>query len=214
MIDGSQNLKVKAIRTPQKTNRRNLAIGSILIIASAIGVWWTIQANNHTDEFLVSVAPASSGSSVTESSFRAVKMNLGSSGKLYLKPGDLPKSAYLLVTVDAGQLVPKSSLANSIIDAREPVVITSKMPLPAKVKVGDFVDVWVSKSTANNKFQPPTKIVLDAEIVDIVQSSGIMSDQAQQIQVLVPTDSVASILDAIASKDALSLVLQRNLGDD
>jgi hypothetical protein len=57
-------------------------------------------------------------------------------------------------------------------------------------------------------------LVLDAEIVDIAEAKGVMSDQQPQVQVLVPVESVSPILDAVASKDALSMILKRNLGND
>jgi hypothetical protein len=56
--------------------------------------------------------------------------------------------------------------------------------------------------------------VLDAEIVDITTATGVMADQQPQVQVLVPVESVSPILDAVASKHALSLILKRNLGND
>jgi hypothetical protein len=87
------------------------------------------------------------------------------------------------------------------------------MPVPANLKVGDFVDVWVSAAIENNKFAPSVTLVRDAEITDIIEPSGVMADQTPRVQVLVPVVSVAPILDAIASKGALSLVLKRNLGN-
>ena len=214
MISQSENQKMKSIRTPQLTNRRNIAVGLILVILSGLGVWLTIQVNNHTEEFLITEQSLASGAEVGAGGFRAVRMNLGASANLYLKPGDADKAAYLLVGINAGELVPKSFLSTSALDSRTPVVITSKMPLPAKVKIGDLVDIWVSKVTANNQFAAPVQIVIDAEIADIVDASGIMNDQAQQVQVLVPDESVAAIVDAIASKNVLSLVMHRNLGND
>ena len=214
MNSRAENLKMKSIRTPQRTNRRNVAIGLILVVISGLGVWFTIQVNNRTEEFLIAGKAAASGAEIGAGGFRAVRMNLGNSGKLYLQPGDVDKKAYLLVGIDAGQLVPKSFLATRALDSRKPVIISSKMPLPTNVKVGDLVDVWVSRVTANNQFSPPVQIVIDAEIADILESSSIMSDQTQQVQVLVPDESVATIIDAIASKDVLSLVMHRNLGND
>ncbi|MFM6939390.1 MAG: hypothetical protein ACKOUD_02065 [Rhodoluna sp.] len=207
-------MKLKHLRNPQKTGRRNFALGLLLIAVSAIGVWWTVESNNKTNEYLIAAQAVSSGSTVSSSSFRAVKMNLEGSSDLYLKPGDLPPSAFLLVNVEAGQLIPKNLVSTAVIDARKPVVVTSKMPLPSTVKAGDFVDVWVSKATSNNVLLPSVQLVLGAEIVEIVEGGGLMSDQSQQVQILVPAESVAPIVDAVSTKSALSLVLQRNLTDD
>jgi hypothetical protein len=207
-------MKMKRLGAQRSSVRRNLFLGMLLISISMGGVWWLIEANNRTEEFLVAAKPATSGSMITESSFRIVSLNLGESSRLYLKPGDLEPGNYLLNTMAVGQLVALGSVASAIIDARQPVVITSTMPLPRGVGVGDFVDIWVSESQEGGLFAEPLTLVLDAEIVDITTATGVMADQQPQVQVLVPVESVSPILDAVASKHALSLILKRNLGND
>ena len=205
---------MKRLGAQKIASRKNLLLGMLLITISMVGVWWIIEANNATEEFLVAAKPAASGSIITESSFRVARMNLGESSRLYLKPGDLEPGNYLLNNMAVGQLVALGSVASAIIDARQPVVITSTMPLPQGVGVGDFVDIWVSESLEGGAFAAPMTLVLDAEIVDIAQATGVMADRQPQIQGLVPVESVSPILDAVASKDAISMILKRNLGND
>ena len=207
-------MKMKRLGAQQSTSRRNVILGALLIAISMAGVWLVIEANNHTEEFLVAAKPAASGSMITESSFRVVRMNLGDSTALYLKPGDLEPGNYLLNTMAVGQLVALGSVASAIIDPRQPVVITSTMPLPQGVGVGDFVDIWVSEAIQGGSFAAPMTLVLDAEIVDVAAATGVLADQQPQVQVLVPVESVSPILDAVASKDSLSMILKRNLGND
>ena len=120
-------MKKKRLGAQQFMSRRNLLLGVFLIALSMTGVWWVIEQNNRTDEFLVAAKPAASGSMITENSFRVVRMNLGGSASLYLKPGDLEPGNYLLNTMAVGQLVALGSVASAIIDARQPVVISSTM---------------------------------------------------------------------------------------
>jgi hypothetical protein len=206
--------KSRRLRMPQRNTRRSLLIGLVITAASLAGVWLAIQSNDKTEDFLVAAKPASSGSVVTSGSFRVEKLNLASSSDRYLRPGDVPVGSYLLNTFDVGQLVPKGSVATSIIDARQPVIISSVMPVPKSLKVGDFVDVWVSAAIENNKFASAVMLVRDAEVTDVMAAAGVLADQTPKVQVLVPVASVAPILDSIASKGALSLVLKRNLGND
>jgi hypothetical protein len=207
-------MKLKRLGVQLNKSRRNMILGMLLIAISVVGVWLVVEGNNRTEEFLVAAKPASSGSMITESSFRVVRMNLGESARLYLKPGDLEPGNYLLNTMEAGQLVALGSVASAIIDSRQPVVITSTMPLPEGVGVGDFVDIWVSEAQEGGSFATPLILVIDAEIVGLAEASGVMNDQQPQVQVLVPVESVSPILDAVASKDALSMILKRNLGND
>lgn len=206
--------KLRRLRMPQRNTRRNLLLGSILVIASVTGVWFVVDANTRTEVFLVAAAPAASGSVIGSSSLRVARMNLGSSREVYLRPGDVGAGAYFLTTMATGQLVPRGSVATGIIDARQTVVISSVMPTPKSLKVGDLVDVWVSDLLDNNKFAPPITLVLDAEVTEVIEESGVLAEQSPKVQILVPIASVAPILDAIASKDALSMVLKRNLGND
>ena len=122
-------MKMKRLGAQRSASRRNLILGMLLITISMVGVWLVIEANNRTEEFLVAAQPAASGSVITESSFRVVRLNLGDSSRLYLKPGDLDEGNYLLNTMAVGQLVALGSVASAIIDARQPVVITSAMPI-------------------------------------------------------------------------------------
>jgi hypothetical protein len=207
-------MKSKRLRSPQRAGRRKLVIGSGLVALSALGVWLTIETNNQTQEFLVAAQATTGGSPLTAADLKVTRMNLSDSSGLYLKPGDLPKGGYLLFSTEAGQLVPKSWVASAVIDSREPVVLTSTMPLPSKLKVGDLVDVWVSKKQDGAKYAAAIQLVLNAEVVEITEANGVLADQSPKVQVLVPTESVGPILDAIASKDALSLVLQRTLDNE
>jgi hypothetical protein len=207
-------MKTKRLGSQKSSSRRNLILGLLLITVSMVGVWLVIESNNRTEEFLVAARPAASGTMISESSFRVVRMNLGESSELYLRPGDLEPGNYLLNTMAAGQLVALGSVASAIIDARQPVVITSTMPMPQGVGVGDFVDIWVSEALPGGTFAAPMTLVLDAEIVDIAEAAGVLSDQQPQVQVLVPAESVSPILDAVASRHALSMILKRNLGND
>jgi hypothetical protein len=206
--------KSRRLRMPQRKTRRSLLIGLAIMIASLAGVWFAIQSNDKTEDFLVAAKPASSGSVVTSGSFRVEKLNLAGSSDRYLRPGDVPLGSYLLNTFDVGQLVPKGSVSSSIIDARQPVIISSVMPVPKSLKVGDYVDIWVSAAIESNKFASAVMLVSDAEVTDVMAAAGVLADQAPNVQLLVPVTSVAPILDSIASKGALSLVLKRNLGND
>lgn len=205
--------KLRRLRAPQKTKRTKLALGIGLLIGSVTAVTVVIAANNQTEEFLVATDAVASGTLISDQTVTPTKLNLGAAGALYLQPGDLPPGSYLLFSVKRGQLIPRASIASSIIDAREPVVVSSTMPLPTGLKAGDLVDVWSSALTDRNLFAPPVSLVFSAEVTDVRQPTGMFAAQQPEVQLLVPAESVAPILDAIASKDALSLVLKRNLGN-
>ena len=206
--------KIRRLRMPQRAGRQKLIIGIILVVLSLLGVRLVIDSNNQTEDFLVAANPVASGSIVTAANFRVEHLNLSDSRDIYLKPGQLDSGSYLLGGLAVGQLIPKSLVSSNIVDAREPVIIRSVMPVPLSLRVGDHVDVWISTAVANNKFSTPVSIVLGAEVEGIIQDSGVIGNQEPKVQLLVPTEAVPAILSAIASKDALSIVLKRNLADE
>ena len=205
---------IKRIRTPQRTKRRYLLVAGSLAIGSGLAAWLTLNVSAKTHEYLVAASSLASGAPINASSFVVQSLSLGDSGSLYLQPSDFKSSGYLLQSVQQGQLVAKSEVSTAIIDARQPVVVTSTMSLPTALSAGDSVDVWTSSLNAKNKFDPPSQVVLNAEVTEVRQPSGVFGDQRPEVQLLVPVAAVSPILAAIADKDAISLVLKRNLGHD
>jgi hypothetical protein len=204
-------MTLKAIRRPGRTKYAALAIA--LISLSITGVWLTIEANDQTAEYLVASVALPAGSPVGDASLGKISANLGNSAANYVLDGQLPKGAYLLGPVVAGQLITKSQLASAVLDSRSPVVIESKMPIAAGIKPGSSVDVWVSKRLENNAFAAPVAIVLAAEVAQVIEPSGMFASAVPSVELWVPSAAVSPILAAIASQDSISLVLRPTFAD-
>jgi len=204
----------RRLRSPHLAKRRNIFFAVGLVALSVGGVWLAIEANNHTEEFLVSASALPAGSSVDEAMFQVMNANLGSSSGQYLRVGELPKGSYLLGPVVPGQLIIKSMLASEIIDSRVPLVITSKMPLPLALKPGGSVDLWVSEKLEDNKFAPPYALVLGAEVARILETTGMFAEQVSPVELWVPTEAIAPVLDAVDAGDSISLILRPTAADD
>lgn len=204
-------MKLKAIRRPGQTKYVTLAIA--LISLSITGVWLTIEANDQTAEYLAAAVALPAGSPVGDASVGKVSANLGTSAANYILEGQLPKGAYLLGPVVAGQLITKSQLASAVLDSRSPVVIESKMPIAAGIKPGSSVDVWVSKRLENNAFATPVAIVLAAEVAQVIEPSGMFASAVPSVELWVPSAAVSPILAAISSQDSISLVLRPTFAD-
>lgn len=212
-VDFACNMTNALVRKTQlgRTKYAILAVG--LLAASIGGVWLTIEANNQTDQFLVAAVALPAGSPVADSVVAALPANLGSSASNYVLEGRLPKGAYLLGPVVAGQLIAKSQLASAVLDSRSPVVIESKMPIAKGIKPGSSVDVWVSKRLENNAFANPVAVVLAAEVAAVIEPSGMFASAAPSVELWVPSAAVAPILSAIAAQDSISLVLRPTFAD-
>lgn len=204
---------IRKLKAPHLSRRRNLFFAIGLVVLSVSGVWFAIESNNHTEEFLVSTSALPAGSLVQEDMFQVINANLSSSSQKYLRVGELPSGSYLLGPVVPGQLIIKSMLATEIIDSRVPLVITSKMPLPQALKPGGSVDLWVSERLENNQFAPPYALVLGAEVARIIETSGMFAQDVSPVELWVPTAAIAPVLDAVDAGDSISLILRPTAAD-
>lgn len=203
----------RKLKSPHLAKRKTLFLAVGLIALSVGGVWFAIESNNQTEEFLVSAGALPAGSRVDESMLLPIAVNLGSSADKYLRAGELSPGSYLLGPMVPGQLVIKSMLASDIIDARVPLVITSKMPLPLALKPGGSVDLWVSEKLENNSFAAPYALVLGAEVARIIETSGMFASDVSPVELWVPTEAIGPVLDAVDAGDSISLILRPTAAD-
>lgn len=203
----------RKLKSPYLARRKTLVLAFGLVTLSVGGVWLAIETNNSTEEYLVSAGALPAGSAVTDEMLLPVSVNLGPSADKYLRVGELPTGSYLLGPVVPGQLIIKSMLASNIIDARVPLVITSKMPLPTALKPGGSVDLWVSEKLENNTFAPPYALVLGAEVAKILETTGMFAEDVPPVELWVPTEAIAPVLDAVDAGDSISLILRPTAAD-
>lgn len=205
--------KIRKLKSPQQSRTQKLVLSIAFFLSAALGVAYVIELNNHTDKFLVASRDLPAGSAITDSDAQVAELNLGTSAKQYLPMGELPKGGYLLGPVRAGQLIPRSMLANAVIDERVPVVVKSAMGLPVGLVSGASVDVWVAPLTEDKVVAEPYVLVLGAEVSQLISSDEIFASESQAVELWVPIDAVGPVLSAIALEHRISLILRPTLAD-
>ncbi|CAB4557946.1 MAG: hypothetical protein F2544_03800 [Actinobacteria bacterium] len=205
--------KIRKLKSPQQSRTQKLVLSITFFLSAALGVAYVIELNNHTDKFLVASRDLPAGSAITDSDAQVAELNLGTSANQYLPMGELPKGGYLLGPVRAGQLIPRSMLANAVIDERVPVVVKSAMGLPMGLVSGASVDVWVAPLTDDKVLAEPYVLVLGAEVSQLISSDEIFASESQAVELWVPIDAVGPVLSAIALEHRISLILRPTLAD-
>jgi hypothetical protein len=172
------------------------AVGLALIVASIAGV--------------VLIVGAADSSDLVETSVR-----LDGAERLYLVPDDLDAHG-LVVTrpVAEGELVPASAVGSPDGERQTSVVLGVQGALAASVAPGSLVDVWSARAIGSGQFEAPAVVVPGATVVRLVEDSGlvvddeprVLDDSAASVEVLVPRDRVARVLEALANDDAVSVV--------
>jgi hypothetical protein len=135
---------------------------------------------------------------------------------LYLTADDLLGSG-LVVTgvVRRGELVPRSAVGSSTGTASTALVLPLAGDVSASVVPGALVDVWASSASrspdagpsAAGPTGPPVVIVPEATVVRLVDDDDFVSTgEGRSVEVLIPRERIARVLQAMADRDALAIV--------
>lgn len=184
------------------------AIGVGLVVVSVLGVYGIIAAVDRTVEVFSAASPLSPGDRIYADDLVSQSVRLGELGGKYLSPKDLPNDG-LLVTraVAAGELVPTSALGDAASIRVASVVVPVNGTLSKSIAPGTVVDVWSAAETDHGVFGPPAVLVGSATVVRVIESGGLVSGGGSSgVELLVPRDKVARVLEAVANGDAISLV--------
>ncbi len=185
-----------------------LAIGIGLVIASVVGVYGIVHATDRSVLVYSTTSTLSPGDRVYKADLEVATVRLGDVGDRYLGEGDVPADG-LLVTraVSAGELLPVSAVGTAASVRVASVVVTVSGQLSSSVVPGTVVDVWSSAQTEDRHFGPPAVLVGSATVVRVLESSGLIADQrGGGVELLVPRDRIARVLEASADGDSISLV--------
>ena len=184
------------------------AIGVGLIVVSIAGTAFVVAAADSSVEVMSARAVLTPGQVVTADDFLVARIGFEGAGDLYLQADDVPQGGLVVTrTVSSGELVPMSAVGSTAGLDETTVVIALTGRLAESIGPGSTADVWAATADENGGFAAPVVIVPDATVVRIVKPDGLVVDESSgSVEVLVPQDTVARLLEAAANDDALSLV--------
>jgi hypothetical protein len=201
-----------ADRMPTRAKRAwfdpRFAIGLALVAASAIGVVVLVGAADSSVRVLAARSTLVPGDRVTADDLVSTTVRIASATATYLVAADIPAGGLIVTRViDSGELVPRSAVGESASERQTSVVVTVSGQLAESIDAGATVDLWASREGDQSTFGPPVVLVSAATVVRLVEKTGLVVDQsAGSVELLVPKNRVAIVLEAIANDDALSVV--------
>ena len=89
----------------------------------------------------------------------------------------------------------------------------SRGPLAGEIAPGAIVDVWSAGELERGAVEPPAVLVSGAQVAAVVEAEGMMASDGPSVELLIPRDRTAAMLEALASGDAIDLVPARLPGD-
>jgi hypothetical protein len=185
-----------------------LVLGIALIVGSIVGVVALVSALDRTITVYSAPDTLISGDRVTAGDLVEEKVRLGSLEKHYLLAGEIPAEGLVVTrTVADGELVPASAVGGEASMRSASVVVTIRGQLPRSVGAGTVVDLWAARAGDGGEFGPPSVVADSAVVVRVVEQQGVIAGgDAITVELLVPRERTARILEAKANDDALSLV--------
>ena len=208
----SQDPPAKRKRRPFVFDPRFL-IGLALVVVSVLGVVGLVNAANASVDVLAARSTLTPGERVHAGDLVPTSVRAGTTEKLYLRVGAVPAAGVIVTrAVVAGELVPTSAVGSEAGADLTSIVVSLNTALSASIGPGSRVDLWSADALdataegGGSGFAAPTVLVSSAIIVRIVDEKNLVATTGSEVELLVPKDATASVLDAIANGAALSVV--------
>ncbi len=186
-----------------------ILVGVVLVLASAAGTTAAVTALTRTVTVYRAERALVAGERVTADRLAPSSVRLGDAQDLYLA-GPLPAGGLVATrTVAAGEMVPRSAVGTSAQLATATVVVELSSTLADGVGAGTDVDLWSAPrlSGAQERFGPPVVLVSDAVVARVATRTGLVAGgQDDAVEVQVPRDEVAALLEAQADGSRISAV--------
>lgn len=188
-----------------------LMIGIVLVGASTAGVWALVAGLDDSVDVYAVRETATPGMRLHADDLALESARLGGSVDHYLTPSELPEQGLVVTrTVGAGELVPDSAVDTVDRAGLATVVVPGRGPLPSGLTVGSAVDVWAAAEIEQGGYEPPAVLVGDAQVAAVQEPEGMVaSGSGIAVELLIPRERVAALLQALASGDAIDLVPAR-----
>lgn len=198
------------LRRPGWRDPRLLTGLVIVAVSVALGSWLVSSASRTVPVF-VADGTLTPGEPLTTDTLRSVDVRLGAGTGTYL-PADapLPTDLVMLRVVDDGELVPLSALGADA-DVRS-VAVPVAAGLSDRIHAGAVVDLWfvpdapVAAGSAGKRKEPGA-LAHDVVIEQVdTQDGALVVNGAGTLHVLVPTDTLPTVLGALADAGTVTVV--------
>lgn len=188
-----------------------LLTGVVIVALSVAFGSWVVSAASRTVPVFVADGALTPGEPLVAESLRAVEVRLGAGTGRYL-PADepLPADLVALRVVDDGELVPLTALG---VDAGvRSVAVPVASGLSDRIRAGVVVDLWfvpdapvVPEQVAD---KPDPSTLAQNVVVEQVdaEDGAIVVDGTVTLHVLVPTDSLPTVLAALSDAGTVAVV--------
>jgi len=185
-----------------------LVIGVILVVSSVAGVVAIVTVTDDTVEVYLAPGSLAPGETIAADGLLVERAALPSRGAHYLRPGDVPSEGLVVLRpVGAGEMVPRGAVGSASGIRLSAVVVETGGLLSDAVRAGAAVELWSARVGERGDVEAPAVIASGAIVVRLVESNSIVGGaEAVGVELLVPKDRVARVIEALARGDALTVI--------
>ncbi|MFT4157071.1 MAG: hypothetical protein QM630_03970 [Microbacterium sp.] len=182
-------------------------VGIILVALSIAGVWLIVSSSGRTTPVLQANRTIVQGEALVSSDFQVVEVGLGALTDDYLAPQDLTPGLIAARTLNEGEIVPTTALAQADEGHTTTIVVESSTGIPSGVAAGAVVELWQAPPLDDGRsFDAPRILVANAAVSAVVEPEGMLSSDTTTIEVVIDRSDVAAVLAAVTGGSALSVI--------
>lgn len=194
---------------PRRAFRADLRflVGIALVLVSITGVWLLVTASDRAEPLLEARRTIARGETLTPDDFEVAQVGLGMLADRYVSPARLRPGQVSTRTLEKGELLPRSAVADAEESSTTTVVIETTPAIPQTVGAGTSIEVWQAAARDDGRsFEAPRILVEDAVVRAVLEKDGMLAESGTRVELVVDRADVADVLAAVTSGAALSVI--------
>lgn len=180
-----------------------LMVGLLLIAVAVTAVTGIVRSADTTAPYYAAADTLTPGTVLTRDDVVVVQVRIPDA--TYVAPGEEPWGQVVTRVVGSGELVPQAALATQEDFNGRPIAVRTSLPLADGVERGSVVDIYLTRTDAD---EPRTELVASSLVVESVDhdSGSFSAGSVETVYVVVPQRDISPFLDALAAEGDISVV--------
>lgn len=193
------------LRRPRWKDPR-LIVGIVLVLASVLMGALLVSRLSETTAVLVARSAIAPGEEFDPADLDVVELRLGDQDSLYLGTIEaIPEDAVATSAILPGEMVPRSAVGQASDVTLRPVVIPVEETVAESVTPGAGVELWHTRPGDEDAAGTAELLVQEAVVRRIDEGSSL-GMQSMSVEVLVPRDDLAAVLEVLARDERLDVI--------
>lgn len=184
-----------------KAAQTRLVVAISLFAAAVISAMALTALGNQSDTYWVAGQSLIPGTQISESDLDVIQVSLGDANGRYLSKGVVIAGAYVLRSIQKGELISTSSVSDtpSVFKSGQVPISIRASDLPEDIELGEVINIyWVPEALGLEKPQMPELAISGAHLNSVNRKAGNFGGEIS-LTVSVQNNEIFALLKATAS---------------